>query len=115
MDIVFSSNSLRNMCTVFEKARKKLGDPRAELLFRRLQEMSAVSNMNELHTLRHLKMHKLAGNRKGKWSIKLDGGYRVVFEPFSEGAGPLERLSDGTVDLQKVTCVQVTEVEDYHD
>ena len=57
--------------------------------------------------------HELTADRKGQLAVKLDKGYRMVFEVANE---PLPLKTDGGLDWNQVTAVRVLKLaEDYHD
>ena len=53
---------------------------------RRLQAVSDAKALIELRVIRSFRLHKLRGNRKGQWSISLNGPWRICFS-FDEDAG----------------------------
>jgi proteic killer suppression protein len=55
-----------------------------QLALRRLAELNAASSLNALSPLRSVGLHKLKGDRKGFWAIKINGPWRVVFR-FDDG------------------------------
>jgi proteic killer suppression protein len=56
---------------------------------------------------------ELTADRKGQLAVKLDKGYRMVFEVTN---APLPLKPDGGLDWSQVTAVRVLKLaEDYHD
>ncbi len=115
VDIIFASNHLRTVCNKLEKAQRKFGHEQGALVLRKLQELKGLAALDDAHRIPTLKFHKLTGNRKGQWAVRVDQKLRIILVPQSGDAGDLVMLPDGTVDLRKVTCVLVKEVVDYHD
>ena len=68
-----------------------MGDIRAKLYFKRLNDLLEVSSLEEV---RHLpgRYHELSGDRKGQWACDLDNPYRLVFEPCQK---PIPTDKDG--------------------
>lgn len=53
----------------------------------------------------------LSGDRRGQFSLRLDGGRRLVFEP----TDPVPRGDDKAIVWGKVTSVRIVFIGDYHD
>jgi proteic killer suppression protein len=54
---------------------------------------------------------ELKENRKGQFSLRLDGRYRLIFIPNHD---PLPTKPDGGLDWKRITAVKIIEVKDYH-
>jgi proteic killer suppression protein len=46
---------------------------------RRLADLHAVPSLSALSPLNSVGLHKLKGDRKGYWAIKINGPWRIVF------------------------------------
>ena len=57
------------------------------------------------------KIEELKGDLKGKFSLRLDGGMRLLLKPAED---PSPKKPDGGIDLKKVTSVCILNVENYH-
>jgi toxin HigB-1 len=56
-----------------------------EILARqRLSELNVTSSLTEITPLNSVGLHKLKGDRRGYWAIKVNGPWRIVFR-FQEG------------------------------
>jgi toxin HigB-1 len=56
-----------------------------EILARqRLSELNAASSIMAITPLNSVGLHKLKGDRRGYWAIKVNGPWRIVFR-FQEG------------------------------
>lgn len=55
--------------------------------------------------------HELTGNRKGQLTVDLDHPYRLVFTPNHD---PLPVRPEGGLDWNKVTSIEIIEIEDTH-
>ncbi len=115
MDIKFDSNHLCVLCNKYAKTCKKLGNRRATLLFQRLNEMKAADCVHTLYELPHLRLHKLDGDLKGNWAVKLDAAFRIVFRPYCDDDIRYLLREDGSPNLHTVNCILIVGVEDYHD
>lgn len=89
---------------------RRHGADRARRIRRRLDDLRAVSSLEEM---RHLpgRCHELKGNRAGQLSLDLDHPYRLIFEPAHE---PMPRKADGGLDWSATTAVIIIGVEDTH-
>lgn len=47
--------------------------------FSRLQLLDATHSLDELPPLASVRLHKLKGNRKGRWAMTINGPWRLVF------------------------------------
>jgi plasmid maintenance system killer protein len=87
---------------------KRYGEQNARLLVRRLQELKASENLEQLMQSGIGRIERLKGNLKGKLSMRIDGKLRLLFEPvFEEGQ---ETLSAARIDK-----IRIMSVVDYHD
>jgi toxin HigB-1 len=51
---------------------------------KRLKDLNAAGSLQELSPLASVGLHKLTGDRKGFWAIKVNGPWRIVFR-FADG------------------------------
>ena len=111
VDILFLDARLQGLCESRKKATQTWGKKVADKLFQRLADLAAVGSLFQAFRLPG-HCHGLLGNLAGKYAMRLDGGYRLVFEPAND---PVPRLPDSGVDVNKVTMIRIVSVEDYHD
>ncbi|TFB75308.1 killer suppression protein [Cryobacterium glaciale] len=111
MNVGFGNAKLAKMCTTASQRVRKLGSERADKVLRRLDQLSAASNLAEFYTLPQARCHQLIGDKDEQFSIDLDGPYRLLFEIADD---PIPRLSDGGIDLSQVVTVCVLEITDTH-
>jgi toxin HigB-1 len=67
-----------------ETGKSKFSGLNVRLADKRLRDLSAAEALSELSPLNSMGLHKLTGDRKGFWSIKVNGPWRVVFR-FKDG------------------------------
>ena len=67
-----------------ETGKSKFSGLDIRLADRRLRELSAADVLAHLGQLNSVGLHKLTGDRKGFWSIKINGPWRIVFR-FEDG------------------------------
>ncbi len=109
MKVTFQTDKLRQLCEEQRVATKKLGQPCAKKLAARLFNLMVADSVQDLVVG---DPHPLTGTRAGQFSLSLQGGMRLVFEPAND---PIPRRSDGSIDWQNVTAVCIVFVGDYHD
>jgi proteic killer suppression protein len=112
MVIVFKAAKFRKKCNEEKLLVRRHGARRAGLLMRRLNQLRASQNLEDLGKLPQLRCHELKGNRRGQISVDLDHPYRLILEPANN---PLPKKSDGGLDWSKVTEVMIIGVEDTHE
>jgi toxin HigB-1 len=59
-----------------------------QLARQRLAELNAAPSLDAISPLKSVGLHKLKGDRKGYWAIKVNGPWRIVFR--FEGGNALE-------------------------
>jgi len=79
MEIYFSPSSLEKLINKDDKLRKKYGTKQTDLIRRRLDELEAAANLEELTKIPWLKVHPLKHNRAGQGSVNLDGDWRFFY------------------------------------
>ena len=89
---------------------KRWGSMRAKIVRRRLDDLHAADSLEDMRNIPG-NCEELSGNRKGQLSVRLDGGYRLIFIPEHD---PIPTKPDGGLDWNKVTAIKVIGVEDYH-
>lgn len=103
MDIYFANKKIETICSSPKKAIKKYGSRNADILFRRLSQMMAAENLDELQRLPG-HYHILTGNRRGEWACTIEKGLRLIFKV----------NEDGSIPLLEITEVTIVELKDYH-
>lgn len=111
MRITFRTKKLQKSCSESGEAVKTYGQKRARKLMQRLMELSAFDNLSQVPHLPPLRRHELSGKLKGTYAVDLDHPFRLLFIPDHD---PLPRVKDGGIDLENVTAIQITSIEDYH-
>lgn len=111
VDIIFRTGKLEKECNDSRLSRKKHGKERSDRLRRRLDELRAANNLEEMRTLPQARAHELVGDRAGQISLDLDHPYRLIIEPAHD---PIPVKEDGGLDWQNITAVRVLEIADTH-
>lgn len=110
MNITFESKKLQKQANDDRLRVKELGQKRADLLKKRLNDLR---NADTLEDVRHLpgRYHELTGNRKGQWACDLDHPYRLIFEPHED---PIPTNASGQYLWIEIKGVEIIEIKDYH-
>jgi plasmid maintenance system killer protein len=114
MDILFKRKKDRELANNESKLKQKFkGNPRRYRLIRaRLDELADADNLAVMKHLPQAYCHELKGNRARQLAVKLDKGFRMVFEALND---PIPRKPDGGLYWSKVTAIRILELaEDYH-
>jgi toxin HigB-1 len=69
---------------LIEGGRSRLRGLDQELAIRRLNELNAAPSLGALSPLRSVGLHKLRGDRSGRWAMSINGPWRIVFK-FKDG------------------------------
>ena len=115
MDILFKRKKDLELANNDSKLKKAFrGNPRrARLIRARLDELADVGNLAVMRTLPQAYCHELKGNRIGQLAVKLDKGFRMVFEVANE---PTPEKPDGGLDWTQASAIRILELaENYHD
>lgn len=110
MNITFDNNKLRKYAHDDRLAQQKLGQRRAELYKRRLDDLRDAETLEDTMFLPG-NYHELKGNRKGQWACDLDHPYRLIFMPHED---PIPTNEDGQYIWAKIIGVEIIEIVDYH-
>ncbi len=78
--------SVRGIATrqFIESGKSKFSGMDQELADQRLQEIDSAISLESFGKLRSVGLHKLTGDRRGFWSVRINGPWRIVFR-FEEG------------------------------
>jgi len=103
---------MKKICNSGAKLKKEFGEVCAKKIQLRLDEIEASNNMMILKSV-HPRLHPLKGERGKRLQHGLDlkQPYRLIIEPDHD---PVPLKEDSGIDYEKITVIQVIEVEDYH-
>lgn len=110
MQIVFDTPKLARVMSDDRSLAKQYGPANAQRIRRRLDDLDAASNLEEM---RHLpgRCHELTGDRRGQLAIDLVHPLRFIFEPDHD---PLPQRKGGGLDWAQITQIKVLDPADYH-
>lgn len=84
----------------------------AKNIIKRLAELEAVPNLNDLRFIPQANCHMLKGQRAGHFAVDISGNFRIIFIP---NHNPVPVLKDGGMDWSLITKITITEIGiDYH-
>lgn len=98
MEIRYRTKKLEKKCTDLKTSIKEYGQETAEIVQRRLDQLSAADSIEQLVSARIGGCHALVGNRKGEYAMTLKHPYRLIFMEYHED----------------INTVIITEIVDYH-
>jgi len=110
MDIRFGNKKLKKYAHDDVLAQRKLGQRRAELFKRRLDDLYSARSLEDLrYAPGHY--HELVEDRKGQWACDLDQPYRLIFKP-QECSIPTD--NNGQYIWHEIKGIEIVEIIDYH-
>jgi proteic killer suppression protein len=111
VEISFRSTKLQKLCCTKKECKRKWGPENGALIGRRLADLNAAEDLEDLLKLPQTGFHALKGNRERQFAINLKYPFRLILEPAND---PVPRKEDGGIDLSRVTKIRIIEVVDYH-
>ena len=67
-----------------ETGKSKFSGLDRNLAFERLNQIEGATTLVDFGPLKSVGLHKLTGDRKGFWAVKINGPWRIVFR-FEDG------------------------------
>lgn len=110
MEISYKSRKLEKQLTDLREMAKIFGQL-ARKVNQRLKDLTDADNLAIMKTIPAARCHELTGDRKDELAVDVSGNYRMIFEPNHE---PKPKKEDGGLNWEKVTKIQINEIEDYH-
>jgi len=111
VEIYFSSKQLQKKCNKQQEMVRAFGSRMAKKLQQRLMELRAAASLHEISHLPPPRLHELSGNRAGQFSVDLVHPYRLLFIVAND---PVPWMPDGTIERERVTKIEIVEIEDTH-
>lgn len=105
MEIDFKNNKLKKICENNKQLQIKYGKQQAEIIIKRIGELQAAENLDDISKLPQARMHKLSGGYDNHFAVDLKHPYRLIFFP---------KNGDST-NLKSITSVKIIEAcTNYH-
>jgi proteic killer suppression protein len=111
MEIIFKDSYFQEQCNNQKLLVKTYGKDMAKKIRRRLDDLQAVTTLEDTRSLFPGRCHELRHNRAGQLSLDLVHPQRLIFEPASD---PIPRKLDGGIDWTQVTAIRILSIEDPH-
>jgi plasmid maintenance system killer protein len=111
MEVSFQNKKLEKLLTTEKEILKTYGPDNGKRIQRKLIQLAAVANLEELSQLPATRLHPHAGNRKGLLSLDVKHPFRLMIKPDYESP-PLK--ADGGLDWSAVRKVKIVEIIDPH-
>jgi len=106
MEIRFNDKRDYNAYKDGKKGMKRAFNQLATKIEQRLNELAAAPNLGTISRLPPPRCHELTGDKKGSFTVDLNGPFRLMFKPdYAEGEMP--RLEDGGLNLDKIDKVLI--------
>ena len=111
MEILFKTKKLQKTFNSEELLIRQYGKENGRLIMRRMMVLAAAQCLADVPRTRPERCHALLGDRKGQYAVYVKHPFRIVFRPAHD---PLPRCDEGSLDLSRVTSIQILNVKDYH-
>ena len=111
MLISFKTKKLQKVCSQRREMQKHLGQGMARKLQQRMMELNAADTLADISHLPPPRCHELSGDRLGQLSVDLVHPYRLFFIPAHD---PVPSGEGGGIDREKITEIEIVEIEDPH-
>jgi plasmid maintenance system killer protein len=98
VEIGFINKKQETLCTDWEYLKKKKSEAIANSMKRCMAELEAVESLQDMDNLTK-DFEELRGNLAGKFSLRLDRQFRLIFEP---ATAPIPRDEDGKIDTDNI-------------
>ncbi|MFM9971156.1 MAG: type II toxin-antitoxin system RelE/ParE family toxin [Burkholderiales bacterium] len=107
----FSDEDTQELFNSIKALTRDFGAVNAKLIRRRLDDLRSSATLEIARRLPG-KLEELKGKRKGQFSMRLEGGSRLIFRSSQQ---PPPTKPDSGLDWTQVLAITVLKVEDYHD
>lgn len=110
MQVDFTDPDAQALFSSLRALTRTFGVENARLIRRRLDDLKAVPSLADARGLPG-RLEELKGNRGGQLSMRLVGGFRLVFRP---ATNPLPLKPDGGINWTQIRSITILNVENYH-
>ncbi len=112
MLISYKTQKHETLCSNVKSAKRLFPDmATVNRFYQRLDQLAAFDSLADVPEDRLWHLHLLSGDKKGWWSVKIRGAYRICFVP----EGDFETTPDGGIDRSTVGEIKITFIGDYHE
>lgn len=111
MNLAYRNTKLQKLATTEKELVKAFGANVAKDFRKRITLLETTPKLGGIPAEPPTRRHLLSGDRKGQWSIAVRDGICICVVPNED---PLPLNNDGSVDLQKVTSIEIVFIGNYH-
>jgi len=111
MQVSFATKKLAKLLNCEKDTLRKYGPDNGRRILRRLSQLAAAANLQELAALPQIRLHELTTNRDEQLSLDVKHPYRLIIIPNHEQT---PRKDDGGMDWRDITSITVKEIADTH-
>lgn len=108
--ISFAKRKLEQEMNDDSRLIRSYGTQQARKIRQRLDDLDAATSLEDMRGLPG-QCEELRANRQGQLSLRLNGNYRLIFEPADD---PPAVKDDGGIHWQSVHAIRILEIVDYH-
>ena len=108
MEILFKTKKLQKTFNSEQLLIRQYGKENGRLIMRRMTILDAAECLGDVPQTRPERCHALLGDRRGQYAIDVKYPFRILFQPAND---PLPRRTDGSLDLSRVTSIQILDVK----
>ncbi|MCC5926987.1 MAG: type II toxin-antitoxin system RelE/ParE family toxin [Bacteroidetes bacterium] len=110
MELTFKSRKLQKQLTNPKELVKVYGQL-ARKVNQRIKDLTDADHLGVMRTIPAARCHELTGDKKGALAVDISGNYRLLFQP---DHSPVPIKSDGGLNWDNITKIQIIAIEDYH-
>lgn len=111
MKIRYHTRKLEKSVGSYRAIKKDYGE-RAKKVNRRIEELTAAANLEDMRSIHAANCHELKADRVGKIAVDISPNHRIIFLPDHD---PLPEKDDGGLEWKQVTSIVILAIgEDYH-
>jgi len=111
MEVSFANKKLAKLLNSEKNTLRKFGADNGKRILRRLSQLAAATNLEELTALPQIRLHELTANRDEQLSLDVKHPYRLIIIANHQ---PIPRKADGGLDRSCITAVTIVEIADTH-
>ena len=117
MQIEYKKDSLKSICTDFNKATKKYNILVAEKLIATINYIENAATLIDVRNYAPFNFHDLKGNKEGLYAIDLGRklGYRLIVKPFLINCSPAQITDIFSSNAINIKIIKIEEVSNHYE
>ena len=108
MKLNYQNSKIQKLVSDNKKVVKRFGIDVADKIYMRLQYLKSTSTLKDVSSDVPIKRHKLTGNYKNHFAIKVNDKLRIIFKPNSE-------FDNKEYRLEEIDEINLVDIKDYHE